>query len=139
MDVLGSVFGAGRAHSHGRLFVLKEGTFESLNITDVADFLTWPFICAFSQKCEEIANMLRSLDLNTAAEGSMVQGFTLQTVARLSPNDAVLPQVLTVCEMVKRGVGVVSWVQFLSNDLIEEIVSVPFLVLCSIMGASCLF
>ena len=52
--------------------------------------------------------MLRSLDLNTAAEAGTVQGFTLQTVARLSPNDAVLPQVLSVCEMVKRGIGVVS-------------------------------
>lgn len=51
--------------------------------------------------------MLRSLDLNTAAERSAVQGFTLQTVARLSPVDAVLPQVVTVCEMVKRGIGVV--------------------------------
>jgi superfamily II RNA helicase len=50
--------------------------------------------------------MLISLDLNTAAEGSIVQGFTLQTVARLSPVDAVLPQVLTICEMVKRGIGV---------------------------------
>ena len=62
----------------------------------------------YKKKCEEIANMLRSLDLNTAAERSSVQGFTLQTVARLSPNDAVLPQVLTVCDMVKRGIGVVS-------------------------------
>jgi hypothetical protein len=52
--------------------------------------------------------MLRSLDLNTASERSAVQGFTLQTVARLSPNDAVLPQVLTVCDMVQRGIGVVS-------------------------------
>ncbi len=52
--------------------------------------------------------MLRSLDLNTAAEGSAVQGFALQTVARLSPNDATLPQVVTMCEMVKRGIGVVS-------------------------------
>ena len=52
--------------------------------------------------------MLRSLDLNTAAERSSVQGFTIQTVARLSPQDAVLPQVMTVCEMVKRGIGVVS-------------------------------
>jgi len=50
--------------------------------------------------------MLQSLDMNTAAEGSIVQGFTLQTVARLSPNDAVLPQVMSVCEMVKRGIGV---------------------------------
>ena len=52
--------------------------------------------------------MLRSLDLNTASERSAVQGFTLQTVGRLSPVDAVLPQVVGVCEMVKRGIGVVS-------------------------------
>jgi antiviral helicase SKI2 len=58
------------------------------------------------KKCEEIANMLRSLDLNTASERSAVQGFTIQAVARLSPNDAQLPQVLTVCEMVTRGVGI---------------------------------
>lgn len=50
--------------------------------------------------------MLRSLDLNTAAERSAVQGFTLQTVARLSPQDSTLPQVMTVCEMVQRGIGV---------------------------------
>ena len=60
------------------------------------------------QKCEEIAYMLRSLDLNTASERCAVQGFTLQTIARLSPNDAVLPQVLTVADMVQRGIGVVS-------------------------------
>lgn len=58
------------------------------------------------KKCEEIANMLRSLDLNTASERSAIQGFTIQTVARLSPNDAQLPQVLTVCEMVTRGIGI---------------------------------
>ena len=57
--------------------------------------------------------MLRSLDLNTAAERGAVQGFTIQTVARLAPTDAVLPQVLTVCEMVKRGIGVVRTLYFL--------------------------
>lgn len=51
--------------------------------------------------------MLRSLDLNTAVEHSAVHAFTTQTVARLSPVDGTLPQVLTVCEMVKRGIGVV--------------------------------
>lgn len=50
--------------------------------------------------------MLRSLDLNTAKERSAVQGFSLQTVARLSENDAKLPQVLLICEMVQRGIGV---------------------------------
>ena len=52
--------------------------------------------------------MLRSLDLNTAAEKGLVKGFTLQTRARLSKLDANLPQVITVCEMVERGIGVVS-------------------------------
>jgi len=69
--------------------------------------LTPTVVFSFSKKkCEEIAYMLRSLDLNTAAERSTVKGFTLQTVARLSPNDANLPQVLTVCDMVVRGIGV---------------------------------
>jgi superfamily II RNA helicase len=70
------------------------------------------------QQCEEIANMLSSLDLNTAKQRSSVQGFTLQAVARLSPNDAVLPQVLTICEMVKRGIGVVSCFQISNTSYI---------------------
>ncbi|KAL7548511.1 hypothetical protein ACHAWF_011790 [Thalassiosira exigua] len=58
------------------------------------------------KKCEEIADMLRSLDLNTAAERNLVQSFAIQTVARLSPKDQSLPQVTKTVEMVKRGIGV---------------------------------
>lgn len=47
-----------------------------------------------------------SKDLNSAAERNLVQSFTIQTVARLSPVDSKLPQVLTTCDMVKRGIGV---------------------------------
>lgn len=65
--------------------------------------------------------MLRSLDLNTAAEGSLAQGFAIQTVARLSPTDAVLPQVQTVCEMVKRGIGVVSDHQIVLASMCQAI------------------
>lgn len=69
--------------------------------------LTPTVVFSFSKKkCEEIANMLRSLDLNTAKERSAVQGFTIQTVARLSESDSKLPQVQMVCEMVQRGIGV---------------------------------
>lgn len=69
--------------------------------------LTPTVVFSFSKKkCEEIANMLRSLNLNTASESGSIQKFTLQTIARLSPIDQSLPQVLTVCEMVKRGIGV---------------------------------
>ena len=64
-------------------------------------------IFSFSKKkCEEIANMLRSLDLNTSSEHSAAHAFAIQTMKRLSPKDAQLPQVITTCEMVKRGIGV---------------------------------
>mmetsp|Transcript_20332 Transcript_20332/g.30856 ORF Transcript_20332/g.30856 Transcript_20332/m.30856 type:complete len:1480 (+) Transcript_20332:113-4552(+) len=64
-------------------------------------------VFSFSKrKCEEIANMLRTLDLNTAAEKNTAHAFANQTMKRLSPKDASLPQVVTTCEMVKRGIGV---------------------------------
>jgi antiviral helicase SKI2 len=71
------------------------------------ELLTPAVVFSFSKKkCEEIARMLSSLDLNTAKERSSVQAFVHQTTARLSQNDAQLPQVLTICEMVQRGIGV---------------------------------
>jgi hypothetical protein len=71
--------------------------------------LTPVVVFSFSKKkCEDIAHMLRSLDLNTAAERSAIHSFTSQAIARLSPNDACLPQVRSLCEMVKKGIGVVS-------------------------------
>jgi antiviral helicase SKI2 len=71
------------------------------------ELLTPSVVFSFSQKkCEEIAHMLRSMDLNTAKERSAVQAFCGQAVARLSQSDAMLPQVLSVCEMVQRGIGI---------------------------------
>lgn len=64
-------------------------------------------VFSFSKKkCEEIAHMLQSLDLNTAAERNSAHLFAIQTMKRLSPKDASLPQVVATCEMVKRGIGV---------------------------------
>lgn len=64
-------------------------------------------VFSFSKKkCEEIANMLHTLDLNSAAEKTAAHAFTVQTMGRLSPKDALLPQVINTCEMVKRGIGV---------------------------------
>jgi superfamily II RNA helicase len=60
------------------------------------------------KKCEELAQMLYSLDLNSATEKGTVHILTAQASARLSKSDSRLPQVQTVCEMVKRGIGVVS-------------------------------
>ena len=69
--------------------------------------MTPTVVFSFSKKkCEEIARMLQSVDLNTAKERSAVQGFTLQAVGRLSENDKKLPQVEMISEMVQRGIGV---------------------------------
>jgi antiviral helicase SKI2 len=71
------------------------------------ELMTPTVVFSFSKKkCEEISYMLRSLDLNTAKEKSAVQAFTIQTIARLSQVDSTLPQVLNVCEMVQRGIGI---------------------------------
>ena len=68
--------------------------------------LTPSVVFSFSKKkCEEIANMIRSMDLNTAAERAAVTGFTEQAIKRLNPSDASLPQVQNTCEMAKRGVA----------------------------------
>lgn len=71
------------------------------------ELLTPTVVFSFSKKrCEEIANMLSSLDLNTAKERSAVIGFTLQAISRLSPDDSKLYQVINICEMVQRGIGI---------------------------------
>jgi hypothetical protein len=87
----------------------NKGNWQSLIKFLDREGLTPTVIFSFSKKkCEEIANMLRTLDLNTAVERNAAHMFAMQTMARLSPNDASLPQVLQTCEMVKRGIGVVS-------------------------------
>jgi antiviral helicase SKI2 len=71
------------------------------------ELMTPAVVFSFSKKkCEELAYCLISLDLNTAKEASAVQGFTIQTIARLTKSDSQLPQVVSICEMVKRGIGV---------------------------------
>jgi antiviral helicase SKI2 len=52
-------------------------------------------VFSFSKKkCEEIADMLNSLDLNSAKEKSAVTAFTIETTNKLSDNDKKLPQVI---------------------------------------------
>lgn len=87
----------------------NKGNWQSLVKFLDREGLTPTVVFSFSKKkCEEIANMLRTLDLNTAAEHNAAHMFAQQTMTRLSPNDASLPQVIQTCEMVKRGIGVVS-------------------------------
>jgi antiviral helicase SKI2 len=50
--------------------------------------------------------MLTSLDLTTGAEKSAIHDFISKCVLRLKPLDRVLPQVVQLTEMLKRGIGV---------------------------------
>ena len=77
--------------------------------------------------------MLYSLDLNNSVEKSTVHILTTQASARLSHSDAKLPQVLAVCEMVKRGIGVVSYVASTPTICLHHLVVNSILVSCSII------
>ncbi|CAL8102209.1 unnamed protein product [Orchesella dallaii] len=64
-------------------------------------------IFTFSRKrCDQYAQMLRSTDLCTATQKSEIHSFFMKSIARLKGSDRELPQVLTVQEMLKCGIGV---------------------------------
>ncbi|OWZ20723.1 DEAD/DEAH box RNA helicase [Phytophthora megakarya] len=64
-------------------------------------------VFAFSKRlCEESASKLAKLDLSTPSERSEIHLFLETSVQRLQGSDRELPQVLTMKEMLKRGIGV---------------------------------
>ena len=61
----------------------------------------------FSKKrIDQLADMLSSLDLTTAAEKSETHLFIERCIARLQGSDRRLPQILRLREMLKRGLAV---------------------------------
>lgn len=77
-------------------------------VTSLKDKALLPVVVfAFSKKlCEESANKLSKLDLSTPSERSEIHLFLESSIQRLQGTDRELPQVLTMKEMLKRGVGV---------------------------------
>ncbi|TMW67409.1 hypothetical protein Poli38472_011029 [Pythium oligandrum] len=64
-------------------------------------------VFAFSKRlCEESASKLAKLDLCTPSERSEIHLFLEASIQRLQGSDRELPQVLTMKEMLKRGIGV---------------------------------
>ncbi|POM78925.1 DEAD/DEAH box RNA helicase, partial [Phytophthora palmivora] len=64
-------------------------------------------VFAFSKRlCEESASKLAKLDLSTPSERSEIHLFLESSVQRLQGSDRELPQVVTMKEMLKRGIGV---------------------------------
>ncbi|KAJ0407079.1 hypothetical protein P43SY_005352 [Pythium insidiosum] len=64
-------------------------------------------VFAFSKRvCEESAQKLSKLDLSTPSERSEIHVFLESSIQRLQGSDRELPQVVTMKEMLKRGIGV---------------------------------
>lgn len=64
-------------------------------------------VFAFSKRlCEESASKLSKMDLSTPSERSEIHLFLEASIQRLQGSDRELPQVLTMKEMLKRGIGV---------------------------------
>jgi antiviral helicase SKI2 len=64
-------------------------------------------VFVFSKKrCEENAAALANLDYCTAAEKSAIHMTVEKSIARLRPEDRVLPQILTLRELLSRGIAV---------------------------------
>ena len=57
-------------------------------------------------RCDQTANTLTSLDLTTSVEKSDIHHFINKCIARLKGNDRKLPQVMTLSELLQRGIGV---------------------------------
>jgi len=57
-------------------------------------------------RCDQTANSLTSLDLTSAMEKSDIHYFISKCVQRLKPPDRRLPQVVTLTELLKRGIGI---------------------------------
>lgn len=61
----------------------------------------------FSKKrCDEYANALTSLNLTNSSEKSTIHVFLNSSLARLSDEDASLPQITRLCELLKSGIAV---------------------------------
>ena len=62
--------------------------------------------CFSKKRCDALADSLSSFDMTTASEKSEIHVFCDRALARLKGTDRELPQVLSVREMLKRGLGV---------------------------------
>ena len=64
-------------------------------------------IFVFSKKrCEENADALSNLDFCTASEKSTIHMIIERSIARLKPNDRILPQIRRLRELLSRGIAV---------------------------------
>ena len=64
-------------------------------------------IFVFSKKrCEQNADALSNLDFCTASEKSAIHMITERSIARLKPDDRILPQIRRLRELLSRGIAV---------------------------------
>lgn len=58
------------------------------------------------RKCDENADALSNLDLNSASERSAVHVFLANSLSKLQDSDAELPQIVWLQDLLSRGIGV---------------------------------
>ncbi len=58
------------------------------------------------RKCDENADALSNLDLNSSSERSAVHIFMANSLSKLQGNDAELPQIVWLQDLLSRGIGV---------------------------------
>ncbi|RXG73628.1 Helicase SKI2W [Armadillidium vulgare] len=58
------------------------------------------------KRCDQNANELKSQDLTTQREKGEIHSFIKKCTDRLQGNDKILPQVISMQELLKRGIGV---------------------------------
>jgi ATP-dependent RNA helicase DOB1 len=58
------------------------------------------------RQCEELAGHLKSVQLNSSEESSLVECIFWSAIDILSPEDRRLPQICNAVQMLQRGIGV---------------------------------
>jgi len=82
---------------------------EWVNLIDFLKTKSLMPVVAFTfsrKKCEQHANSLTNIDLNSASEKSQVQIFIQASLSRLKGSDRELPQVLRTKDLLLRGIAV---------------------------------
>lgn len=57
-------------------------------------------------KCDKNAENLRSLDLTTGQEKSLIQSFFNRSISTLKEPDRQIPQIIKMQDILRRGIGV---------------------------------
>ncbi len=62
--------------------------------------------CFSKKRCDSLANSLTTFNMTSTSEKAEIHAFVQRSIARLSEEDRMLPQILQLQDMLRRGLGV---------------------------------